>query len=68
MERENLLKAIAETSQFIDSVTMEIGQEYARYFLTKDEKLKSSINANVEVFQQLEIRLQELRKELRNME
>lgn len=67
MEREKLLKAIAETSQFIDSVTMEIGQEYARYCLTHDEKLKASINANVEVLQQLEIRLQELRKDLRNL-
>lgn len=67
MQRERLLKSIAETSQFIDTVTMEIGQEYARYCLTKDEKLKESINANVEVLQQLEIRLQELRKELRNL-
>ena len=67
MGREKLLKAITETSQFIDSVIMEIGQEYARYWHTKDEKLKAAIDANVEVLQHLEIRLQELRKELKNL-
>ena len=64
MERERILKSIAETRQFMDSVIMEIGQEYARYFATNDENLKTAINANVEVLQQLEIRLKDLRREL----
>lgn len=65
MNKEKLISEITETQQNIDSVTMEIGQEYSRYYFSKKENLKVSINANVEVLQQLEIRLNELNKELK---
>ena len=62
--QEEIIRNITAAKQSLDSVAMEIGQEYARYIHTKDEKLKIQINANVDVFQKLEARLVELDIEL----
>ena len=63
-----LIKELNNTQEAMDRTLHEIGQKFTFYTLTKEDSLISQINEKVELFQKLELYLNELEFKIRNSE
>lgn len=59
-----IVKENNECQLLFDRITMEIGQLFAKYNRTKDEKIHLFLNSKIEVLKIVESRLIELEREL----
>lgn len=59
-----IVKENNDCQSLYDRTIMEIGQLYADYNRTQNEKTKISLNSKFEVLKKVEVRLRELEREL----
>lgn len=59
-----IIKEFNQCQTLYDRTTMEIGQLYADFNRTNDERIKTSLNSKFEVLKKVEQRLRELEKEI----
>ena len=62
---DDLIKQLTEVQELMDKTLLEIGLKYSVYHRTQDQTLVKSINDKVELFQKLELRLQDLERQIR---
>lgn len=62
--KAEIIKELNECESLCNRLTMDIGQGYALYARTKDERLISIINDRINLFQKAEGQLRTLEQEL----
>lgn len=62
---DDLIKQLTEIQELMDKTLLEIGLKYSVYHRTQDQTLVKSINDKVELFQKLELRMQDLERQIR---
>lgn len=62
---DDLIKQLTVVQELMDKVLLEIGLKYSVYHRTQDETLVKSINEKVELYQKLELRMQDLERQIR---
>ena len=62
---DELIKQLSEIQELMDKTLLEIGLKYSVYHRTQDQTLIRPINDKVELYQKLEINLQEIERQIR---
>jgi len=66
-EKIEIIKDLNECEVLYNRLVMDIGQGYALYSRTKDDRLISVINDRVELFQKAEVQKRLLENELKDL-
>ncbi|WP_293889883.1 hypothetical protein [Flavobacterium sp.] len=60
-----LIKQLTEVQELMDKTLLEIGLKYSVQHRTQDQTMAKSINEKVEVFQKLELKMQDIERQIR---
>jgi hypothetical protein len=60
-----LIKQLTEVQELMDKTLLEIGLKYSVQHRTQDQSMVKSINEKVEVFQKLELKMQDIERQIR---
>lgn len=62
---DDLIKQLSDVQELMDKTLLEIGLKYSIYHRTQDQELIKPINEKVELYQKLEINLQDIERQIR---
>lgn len=62
---DELIKQLSEIQELMDKTLLEIGLKYSVYHRTQDQALIRPINDKVDLYQKLEINLQDIERQIR---
>ncbi len=62
---EELIKQLTEVQDLLDRTLLEIGLKYSVFHRTQDQTLVKPINEKVELYQKLEVKLQDIERQIR---
>jgi hypothetical protein len=60
-----LIKQLAEVQELMDKTLLEIGLKYSVYHKTQEQTMVKGINDKVELLQKLELKMQDIEKQIR---